>query len=85
MSAGTVRGPWNEGEIPGMGKNWDYIEQPIAYVNETDGLSKQEKGMDKPLADAETLNKKMSEAKSEEVKSTEPKGVAQWSDYEAVV
>jgi len=85
MSAGTVRGPWNEGEIPGMGKNWEYIEKPIAYVSETDGLSKQEKNMDKPLADAEKLNKKMSEAKSEEVKSSEPKGVAQWSDYEAVV
>jgi Mn-containing catalase len=85
MSAGTVRGPWNEGEIPGIGKNWEYIEDPISYVSETDGLSVPEKGMDKPLADAEKLNKKMSEKKSEEVKSTEPKGVAQWSDYEAVV
>jgi len=85
MSAGTVRGPWNEGEIPGMGKKWEYIEEPIAYVSETNGLSKQEKEMEKPLADAEKLNKKMSEVKSEEVKSTEPKGVAQWSDYEAVV
>src|ERR1700710_730898 len=81
MSAGTVRGPWNEGAIPGMGKNWEYIEEPIGYVSETDGLSKQEKGMDKQLADAEKLNKKMSEVKSDEVKSAEPKGVAQWSDY----
>ncbi len=85
MSKGTVRGPWNEGEIPGMGKNWEYIEEPVGYVNESDGLSIQEKGMEKPLADAEKLNKKMSEEKSEEVKSTEPKGVAQWCDYEAVV
>jgi Mn-containing catalase len=85
MSAGTVRGPWNEGEMPGMGKKWEYIEEPIAYVSETDGLSNQEKGLDKPLADAEKLNKKMSEEKSGEVKSTEPEGVAQWSDYEAVV
>jgi len=85
MSQGTVRGPWNEGEIPGMGKNWEYIAEPVAYVNESDGLSKQEKGMERTLADAEQLNKKMSEEKSEEVKSTEPKGVAQWSDYEAVV
>jgi len=85
MSQGIVRGPWNEGEIPGMGKNWEYIAEPVAYVNESDGLSKQEKGMERPLADAEQLNKKMSEEKSEEVKSTEPKGVAQWSDYEAVV
>ena len=85
MSAGSVRGPWNEGEMPGMGKNWEYIEDPIACVKETDGLSIQEKGMDKPLAEAEKLNKKMSEEKSEEVKSSEPEGVAQWSDYEAVM
>ena len=86
MSDGQpVRGPWNEGEMPGMGINWDYIERPVAYVNETDGLSKQQKGMEKPLADAEKLNKKMSEEKSEEVKSAGPKGVAQWSDYGAVV
>ena len=85
MSAGTVRGPWNQGEMPGMGKNWEYIEDPIACVNETDGLSILEKGMEKPLADAEKLNKKMSEVKSEEVKSSEPEGVAQWSDYEAVM
>jgi Mn-containing catalase len=85
MSAGTVRGPWNEGEIPGMGKRWDYIDEPVEYVNDTDGLSKHEKGMEKPLADTKQLDKKMSTQKSEEVKSSEPKGVAQWSDYEAVV
>jgi len=85
MSAGTVRGPWNEGEMPGMGKEWNYIEDPIAYVSETNGLTTQEKGMDKQLADAEKLNKKMSDQKSNEVKSSEPKGVAQWSDYEALV
>jgi Mn-containing catalase len=82
MSNGqTVRGPWNEGEIPGMGKQWDYIADPIAYVKETEGLSIQTKNMDKQLADTEKLNKKMSEVKSEEVNSVQPEGVAQWSDY----
>ena len=85
MSAGTVRGPWNEGEIPGMGKSWEYIEDPLAYVQETDGLSQQEKGMGEALAETTQLNKKMSKEKSTEEKSAEPKGVAQWSDYETVV
>jgi Mn-containing catalase len=85
MSAGTVRGPWNEGEIPGMGKSWEYIEDPLAYVQETDGLSQQEKGMGEALAETAQLNKKMSKEKSTEEKSAEPKGVAQWSDYETVV
>jgi Mn-containing catalase len=85
MSAGTVRGPWNEGEIPGMGKNWEYVEDPLAYVQDTDGLTQQEEGMDKALTETDQLNKKMSKEKSGEVKSAEPKGVAQWSDYEPVV
>jgi Mn-containing catalase len=85
MSAGTVRGPWNEGEIPAMGKNWEYIEDPLGYVQVTDGLTQEEKGMDKALAETDQLNKKMSKEKSGEVKSAEPKGVAQWSDYEPVI
>ena len=35
FSDGTVRGPWNQGEIKGMGKEFVYIENPIAYVQET--------------------------------------------------
>jgi Mn-containing catalase len=78
----SVRGPWNEGEISGMGKNWEYIEDPIAYVKETGGLSTNTKGMEKQLAEAEKLNKQMSNEKSAEVKNAEPKGVAQWNAYE---
>ena len=85
MSNGqTVRGPWNEGEIPGMGKQWEYIADPVAYVKETEGLSIQTKNMDKQLAETEKLNKEMSEVKSEEVNSVQPEGVAQWSDYSTV-
>jgi Mn-containing catalase len=81
LSDGTVRGPWNEGEIKGMGKEFVYIENPIAYVHETQGLTKEEKGMDKALADKEKQDKEMSKVKSEEVNKAEPKGVAQWSTY----
>jgi Mn-containing catalase len=82
MSDGqTVRGPWNEGEMPGTGLNFEYIADPISYVKETQGLSVETKEFDKQLAATEKLNKKMSEVKSEEVKSAEPEGVAQWSTY----
>jgi Mn-containing catalase len=82
MSDGqTVRGPWNEGEIPGMGLNFEYVADPVSYVKETQGLSTGNKEFDKQLAATEKLNKKMSEVKSEEVKSADPKGVAQWSTY----
>jgi Mn-containing catalase len=82
MSDGqTVRGPWNEGEMPDLGKDFVYIENPLAYVKETEGLSKPVKGEEKLLAATEKLDKQMSKLKSEEVKSTEPEGIAQWSNY----
>jgi Mn-containing catalase len=82
LSNGTsVRGPWNEGEMPGMGKQWEYIEDPITYVRETQGLEVQDKGLDKQLKETEKLDKQMSELKSGEAKAADPKGVAQWSTY----
>jgi len=79
--AESVRGPWNEGTMPETGKEWIYVEDPIAHVKETEGLTAKEKGMDEKLAETEKLNKQMSELKSEEVNSAQPEGVAQWSDY----
>src|ERR1700761_5964810 len=66
LSEGTVRGPWNQGEIKGMGKDYVYIEKPLAYIHETEGLTKQPKEMDKAMADKEKLDKEMSRIKSEE-------------------
>ena len=82
LSNGTsVRGPWNEGVMPGMGKQWEYIEDPLTYVRETQGLDVRENGMDKELKATEKLDKEMSDLKSGEVKAADPKGVAQWSTY----
>ncbi|HEY4325007.1 MAG TPA: manganese catalase family protein [Mucilaginibacter sp.] len=81
LSDGTIRGPWNEGEIKGMGKEFEYIEDPITYVSETEGLTKKSETMKAELAQTEKLNKQMSEKKSQEVKKTDPKGIAQWSAY----
>ncbi|WP_299359242.1 manganese catalase family protein [Mucilaginibacter sp.] len=77
----TVRGPWNEGEMPDMGKDWNYIADPVAYVKETQGLTKTDKALEKELKETEKLDKEMSKVKSAEVKDAEPEGVAQWSTY----
>jgi len=79
----SVRAAWNEGEMPDMGKNWEYIADPVAHVKATAGLTADDKNAKKDLAATESLNKEMSKIKSEEVKKTDPKGVAQWSDYDA--
>jgi len=77
----SFKGPWNEGEMPGMGKDFELIEDPAAFVKQTEGLSSLENDKAAEMKQTEKINKKMSEEKSAEVKSAEPKGVAQWSDY----
>ncbi|MES2275203.1 MAG: manganese catalase family protein [Bacteroidota bacterium] len=81
LSEGTVRGPWNEGKIKGMGKEYIYIEKPLQQAKETEGQTKLPNDFSKELKDKEKLDKEMSKAKSAEVKDAEPKGVAQWSTY----
>jgi Mn-containing catalase len=82
MSDGrTVRGPWNEGEMPDLGKQWNYVDDPVAYVKETQGLTQTDKSLDKELKATEKLDQEMSKVKSAEVTQAEPEGVAQWSTY----
>jgi len=81
MSAGTVRGPWNQGEMPGLGKEFEYVAEPVTQTRETKGNTQLPDPMKKELQDTEKLNKEMSAIKSGEEKKAEPQGVAQWSTY----
>jgi Mn-containing catalase len=83
LSNGTdVRGPWNQGQGPwGAGESWEYIEDPLRHVIQTQGL-KDEKiaGSNQTLADVDRLNQELSEERSEEVLAAG--GVpSQWSGY----
>ncbi|MEO3405052.1 manganese catalase family protein [Mucilaginibacter sp. CAU 1740] len=82
LSDGAVRSSWNEGEMPGMGKEWVFIEQPLQQVQETEGQTKLPQDFSKELKETQKENKKMSAEKSAEVKNADPKGLAQWSTYE---
>jgi Mn-containing catalase len=79
----SVRGPWNQGEMPGMNKEWDYVADPISQVKQTEGLSVTDTDMEAQLEKTEQLNLALSKQKSEEVKAADPSGTAQWSDYDA--
>jgi len=79
----SYTGPWNEGEMPGMGKEWEFIADPVAFSKETVGLTELPDDKAAELAESEELNKEMSDVKSAEVKDAEPEGVAQWSDYDS--
>ncbi len=68
--------------MPETGEPWNYIETPEEHVRATEGLQNQDEDMNKKVKETETLNKQMSKKKSTEVKNAEPKGVAQWSNYD---
>lgn len=77
----NVRGPWNEGEMPITGQQWDYVENPVAHINGTKGLSVQSPEMEAFVEQTEEINWEVSQLKREEATRNEPDGVAQWSTY----
>lgn len=77
----NFRGPWNEGEMPKLGKDWEYIANPVVHVRDTKGLTEHTDGRADELKQTKALDKANSETKSDEVISSEPKDAAQWSDY----
>jgi Mn-containing catalase len=85
LSDGAVRGPWNEGEIKGMGKEFVFVEKPLEQVKDTQGQTKLPEDFSKELKATAKLDKEMSAVKSAEVKDAEPTGVAQWSTYQEEV
>jgi Mn-containing catalase len=81
MSSGnTIRGPWNQGQSSQLGETWQFIEDPIRHIMETNGLlDQQAAGTDRTDKSVEKLNKEMSKAKSEIVNMASPIGKQQWN------
>lgn len=79
-SGNAVRGPWNQGESTQLGETWQYIEDPIKYVLETNSLLDQ-----KPSGNAITekeatkLEKDLGEKRSAFIKAAAPIGPQQWN------
>jgi Mn-containing catalase len=83
MSGGpTVRGPWNEGVSSQLGEQWQFIENPLQTVKETEGLTKVEPtGTERTESSVKKADKALGKLRAEEIKSALPKGTTQWSDY----
>jgi Mn-containing catalase len=81
MSSGnTIRGPWNQGESSQFGETWQFIEDPIRHVMETNGLlDQQPAGTERTHKSVEKINEEMSKVKSEFVKAATPIGKQQWN------
>jgi Mn-containing catalase len=79
------KGGWNEGKSPLMGEEWQFIDNPIEHVQQTDGLlDEKAKGTHRTEKSVQKDNKSLSaERKAEVDKATRSSnGVMSWSVYE---
>lgn len=83
MSSGAdARGPWNEGKSPKLGETWEYIEDPVKHVFDSQGMSTASPvGTNTTVEGAEEKTKEVSKMKSGQIRSAVPKGENQWSKY----
>ena len=79
-SGNSLRGPWNQGESPVTQETWQYIEDPIQHVIQTNGLLDQPiKGTDQTMESMKQMNQQMSKEKSNIVNNASPMGAQQWN------
>jgi len=82
MSDGEViRGPWNEGTSSQLKEEWQFVQNPLERVRETEGLTDLEpEGTERTLESVADADKKLSEERSEEI-IEKTIGSSQWSTY----
>lgn len=81
MSSGNdFRGPWNEGPSTRLGETFQFIEDPIKHVMETNQLlDQQPKGTDRTEEMVQALNEELSQQKSQEIHAASPMGPQEWN------
>ncbi|TKK70745.1 manganese catalase family protein [Ilyomonas limi] len=82
MSNGNnIRGAWNQGVSTQLGETWQYIEDPIQHVMDTNGLLKQPiAGTDRTEDQVSEMNEKLGKMRSAHIKEMAPAGPQQWND-----
>jgi len=89
MSNGEdVRGPWNEGKSPELGEEWQYIDNLLEQVQQTNGLLDEKvKRTQRSEKSVQKDNKSLSAGRKTEVdEATLPEnGIMSWSVYEEEV
>jgi Mn-containing catalase len=81
MSSGNaVRGPWNQGQSTQLGETWQYIEDPIKHVLETNSLlDQQPAGTNKTLQENQNMEVELGMMRSNLVNMAAPIGPQQWN------
>ena len=83
MSSGMeARGPWNEGVSTQLGETWQYIEDPLQQVLDSQGLTNlTPTGTERTKKTIKELEAELSKLRSEEIKSATREIDMQWSSY----
>ena len=81
MSNGnSAKGPWNQGSTTQLGETFQYIEDPVKHVIETNGLLDQKvSGTERTGEQVDVMNKELGQAKKEFVNAAAPIGPQQWN------
>lgn len=81
MSSGNdFIGPWNEGPSTQLGETFQFIEDPIQHVIDTNGLLDQvANGTERTPQDVQNMDTKLSEERSSEVNLASPPGEQHWN------
>ncbi|MCF0054519.1 manganese catalase family protein [Dyadobacter sp. CY356] len=84
MSSGSeARGPWNEGSSTQLGETWQYIEDPLQQVLDSEGLTNMTPtGTDRTQKTIKELEAELSKLRSEEITSATEEIDMQWSTYD---
>jgi Mn-containing catalase len=86
MSQGNdYKGAWNDGKSPEMGEEWQFIDNPLEHVQQTNGLlNEAAEGTERTEKSVQQNNKSLSATRKSKVdKATLPEnGVICWSVYE---
>ncbi len=85
MSSGNeFQGPWNQGKTTQMEETYQFVEDPIRHVLETNGLRDQKaSGTDRTEESVEELNNKIGLKRADEVNSAALMGEQKWNDPKA--
>lgn len=77
-----AQGPWNEGSSTQLNESWQYIDEPLQQVRNTNGLRDMEpQGTTRTMESVEKADKELSKKRRKEVDSATPDSDLQWSDY----
>lgn len=81
-SGAEAKGPWNDGTSTQFGETWQYIADPLAKVDKTEGLlNLKPQGTERTEKSMQEADKELSKLRSNEVKSATPMKDIQWSTY----